>query len=213
MSFERVQERIEDACERVGRKPSEVTLIAVTKNHSVTEIEDKILHFGHKILGENRVQEWRDKKERIPDVQWHMIGNLQTNKVKYCKDFYAIHSLSNIRLADEMQKQGLKLKHSFKVFVEVNVVGERSKQGVSFKEAENLVDYAKSLSCLEVDGLMAMAPYTEDPMLIRGVFRNLRQLCDKLALKELSMGMSNDFEIAIEEGATHIRVGSALFQN
>ncbi len=213
MSFERVQKRIYDACKRVGRDPSEVTLVAVTKNHSVNEIEDKILRFGHRILGENRVQEWRKKKEQLSDIQWHMIGNLQTNKVKYCRDFYAIHSLSNTRLADEMQRQGLKLKHSFKVFVEVNVVGESSKQGAPFEEAEDLVDYAKSLSCLEVYGLMTMAPYNEDLMLVRKTFRKLKQLCDKLALKELSMGMSNDFEVAIEEGATYIRVGSALFED
>ena len=113
MSFKEVQKRINDACERAGRDPSEVTLVAVTKNHSVTEIEDKILRYGHRILGENRIQEWRSKKEHLSDVKWHMIGNLQTNKVKYCKDFYAIHSLNNTRLADELQKQGLKLKHNF----------------------------------------------------------------------------------------------------
>ncbi len=211
MSLKKVLERIDNACERVGRDPNDVTLVAVTKNHSVTEISNKILNFEHRILGESRVQEWRNKKDNLTDIQWHMIGNLQTNKVKYCKDFYAIHSLSNIRLANELQRQGLKLKHSFKVFVEVNVAGEADKQGVSSEKLEELVNYTKSLSHLEVLGLMTMAPYAENPETIRWVFRELKQLCDRLQLKELSMGMSNDFEVAIEEGATHVRIGSALF--
>ncbi len=211
MSFEKVLECIDNACQRAGRNPSEITLIAVTKHRDVTEIENKILHFGHRILGENRVQEWRDKKDKLANIEWHMIGNLQTNKVKYCKDFHSIHSLSSTRLADEMQKQGLKFKHTFRVFVEVNVAGETSKQGIPLGEAEALVCYAQSLSNLDVCGLMTMAPYTEDPETMRWVFRDLKQLGDKLQLKELSMGMSNDFEVAIEEGATYIRVGSALF--
>ena len=213
MSFEKIQERIIKACELSGRRSEEVTLVAITKNRSIAEIEDKVLRFGHGILGESRIQEWLDKKNKLPNIQWHMVGNLQTNKVKYCEDFHFIHSLNSFRLADEMQKQGLKLSHCFKVFVEVNVVGEISKHGIAFEKARELVSYAQSLDQLEVHGLMTIAPYTNDKETLRKVFKNLKQLCDKLSLRELSMGMSNDFEIAIEEGATFVRIGSALFEN
>lgn len=217
MSFQKVQESINKACQRVGRSPNEVTLVAVTKNHNAEEISQKVLSFNHAILGENRVQEWLSKKEILSndnlEIQWHMIGNLQTNKVKYCRDFHSIHSLNSIRLANEMQKQGLKHKHIFRVFVEVNMSGEYTKQGIEASRVKELVEYAKNLSYLEVCGLMAMAPYTSNPEEVRPFFKKLRLLSNKLNLQELSMGMSNDFEIAIEEGATFVRVGSALFEN
>ena len=201
------------ACERVGRDPAEVTLVAVTKGHDVSEIERVVLSHGHLVLGENRVQEWRDKAEKLEGVEWHFVGNLQTNKVKYCTPFSVIHSLNSTRLADAMQTQGGRREHVYRVMVEVNVAGEASKQGAALEEAEALVRHAQGLSQLEVLGLMTIAPYSDDPEDARPVFRALRELRDKLSVKHLSMGMSGDFEVAVEEGATFVRVGSALFES
>ena len=208
----KVQERILQACERAGRDPAEVTLVAVTKGHDVSDIERVVLEHGHRVLGENRVQEWRDKAEVLENIEWHFIGNLQTNKVKYCTPFSVIHSLNSVRLADAMQTQGERREHVFRVMVEVNVTGEASKQGAEAEEAEALVEHARGLSQVEVLGLMTIAPYSDNPEDARPVFRALRDLRNKLGLKDLSMGMSGDFEVAIEEGATFVRVGSALFE-
>ncbi len=198
------------ACARANRDPSEVTLIAVTKGHAVQEIREHI--FGeHKILGESRIQEWRQKAAELPGIQWHLIGNLQTNKVKYCRPFHTLHTLNSARLADALEAYGSRHDHRFRVLVEVNIAGEASKQGVGADDAEGLVRYALGLPHLEPVGLMTIAPYSDDPGAARPIFRKLRELRDRLALSELSMGMSGDFETAIEEGATYIRVGSALF--
>jgi PLP dependent protein len=210
--FLEVQEKIIKTCEQAGRKPSEVKLVAVTKGHSVEEIDKEILQHGHRILGENRIQEWRDKTEQLSGVEWHLIGNLQRNKVKYCLPFSLIHSLNSARLADELQDVGLKKNHVFRVLVEVNIAGEEQKVGVSLAEATPLADYAKSLSNISVEGLMTVAPYSDTPDTARPYFVQLRQLRDKLSLRELSMGMSGDFEVAIWEGATILRIGSALFE-
>ena len=214
MSLESIKERIHLACERVGRDTNEVQLVAVTKNHTSEEITEVVLKHGHKHLGENRIQEWREKLNELTEnaVIWHMIGSLQRNKVKYCRPFSLIHSLNSERLADELDKHGEKHNHVFKCLVEVNVAAEDSKLGASSEQAEALVAYAQSLNFVEVQGLMTMAPPVEDAEEVRPVFRNLRELRDRLGLKELSMGMSGDFEIAIEEGSTIVRVGSAIFK-
>jgi PLP dependent protein len=209
--FLEVQERIIKTCEQAGRKPSEVKLVAVTKGHTVAEIEQEILQHGHRILGENRIQEWRDKAPHLDNVEWHLIGNLQRNKVKYCLPFRLIHSLNSERLADELQSFGLKKNHVFSVLVEVNVAGEKQKMGIPLNQAEALVYYAQTLPNLNVEGLMTVAPYSDTPDTARPYFVQLRQLRDKLGLRELSMGMSGDFEVAIWEGATIVRIGSALF--
>lgn len=206
-----VQARIARACARVGRDPAGVKLIAATKDRSVEEIAAKVLCFGHRRLGENRIQEWRAKAARLKDIEWHFIGNLQTNKVKYCHGFYLIHSLTSTRLAEALEREGAKRQHVFNVLVEVNLSGEATKHGVPAEEAEALVRYAQSLPHLNVQGLMTMAPYSKDPEAARPIFRELRRLRDKLGLLELSMGMSGDFEVAVEEGATYVRIGSALF--
>jgi PLP dependent protein len=210
--FLEVQERIIKTCEQAGRKPSEVKLVAVTKGHSAQEIDKEILQYGHRILGENRIQEWRDKAQQLPGIEWHLIGTLQRNKVKYCLPFSLIHSLNSERLANELQDFGAKKNHIFKVLVEVNVAGEEQKMGVSLAEATPLVDYAKLLPNLSVEGLMTVAPYSDTPDTARPYFVQLRQLRDKLSLRELSVGMSGDFEVAIWEGATILRIGSALFK-
>ncbi len=209
--FEEVQERIERACARAGRDPAEVKLVAVTKGHTPEEIREHVLRHGHRVLGENRVQEWQDKADALENAEWHFIGNLQRNKVKYCEGFALIHSLNSQRLADELQKQGKKLEHTFRALVEVNVAGEESKQGIEVAAAEDLVHYASSLSFVKVEGLMTIAPYGDPPEQTRKYFIKLRELRDKLGLTALSMGMSGDFEVAVEEGATLLRIGSALF--
>jgi PLP dependent protein len=148
----------------------------------------------------------------LENIEWHFIGNLQRNKVKYCLPFTLIHSLNSERLANELQDFGAKKNHVFKVLVEVNVAGEEQKMGVSLEEAETLVHYSQALPNLAVEGLMAVAPYSDTPDTARPYFVQLRQLRDKLALRELSVGMSGDFETAIWEGATIVRIGSALFK-
>jgi PLP dependent protein len=210
--FLEVQDEIIKTCEQAGRNPSEVKLVAVTKGHSVSDIDKEILQHGHRILGENRIQEWRDKAAQLENVEWHLIGSLQRNKVKYCLPFSLIHSLNSTRLADELQDFGAKKNHVFKVLVEVNVAGEENKMGVPLGKAETLVHYAQTLPNVQVEGLMTVAPYSDTPDTARPYFAQLRQLRDRLRLRELSAGMSGDFETAIWEGATLLRIGSALFR-
>ncbi len=209
--FEDVMDRIYAACNRVGRKKDEVKLVAVSKNHSAQEIEETILKYGHRILGENRIQEWQEKARALDNIEWHFIGNLQRNKVKYCLPFELIHSVNSARLIDELQRVGESKNHKFKILIEVNVAGEVSKQGLPLADLDQLVDYAKMQTQVELKGLMTMAPYSENPESSRPYFEKLHNIHDRLMLDELSMGMSGDFEVAIEEGATIIRVGSALF--
>lgn len=207
-----VQARIIKACERAGRNPDDITLVAVTKGHDSDEIKRLLIDNHQRICAENRVQEWQGKYAELNDVEWHFIGNLQRNKVKYCLPFTLIHSLNSQRLADALQKHGEKHEHVFNVLVEVNVAGEDSKAGADLNDATQLVRYAQALTHVNVQGLMTMAPYSDNPEDARPYFKKLRELRDTLGLQDLSMGMSGDFEVAIEEGATLVRVGSALFQ-
>lgn len=213
--LDEVVQRMAAACERAGRDLADVKLVAVTKGHTPDEIRSTLLDKGHCVLGENRIQEWREKAQVLEksaqSVEWHFIGNLQRNKVKYCLPFSLIHSLNSFRLADALQKQGVKTGHVFKTLIEVNVAGEDSKLGVSLQEAEDLAAYVAGLSHVKAEGLMTIAPYIDNPDDVRHYFVTLRALRDKLSLREMSMGMSGDFEVAIEEGATIVRVGSALF--
>lgn len=214
MSLARVRARIEAACHRAGRRPDAVRLVAVTKGHGPDEIARTLLAAGVRDLGENRVQEWREKKERLPgDVVWHFVGNLQRNKVKYLAGGGVawVHSLNAARLADTMNDQAARHGHAFRALIEVNVFGESQKRGVPPADVPPLLDHCRALPHLEVVGLMAMAPFLDDPEGARPGFRHLCTLRDQLGLRELSMGMSRDVEIAIEEGATMVRVGSALF--
>ena len=208
----RILERMSAAAHRVGRDPTETALVAVTKGRTVGEIEREVLRYGHHILGENRVQEWRKKAFGLEGVEWHLIGNLQRNKVKYCTGAHLIHSLNSRRLADALEAYGEKRDHLFRTLIEVNVSGEVSKQGVDPEGAPELLHYVRSLDHVTVEGLMCMAPYHPDPEAARPSFRTLRVLGERLKLDVLSMGMSSDFEVAIEEGSTLVRVGSALFE-
>lgn len=215
MSLATVRDRIAEACARVGRDPSGVRLIGVTKGHDADEIRDRLVDRGLLDLGENRVQEWRDKAADLPpDVRWHFVGSLQRNKVKYLADggVAMVHSLNSRRLADAMQAQGQRRGHRFEALIEVDVAGEDAKQGVATEEVAPLLRHCSELSHVEVVGLMAMAPYSDDPERARPTFRELGRLADELGLAERSMGMSGDFEVAIEEGATMVRVGTALFE-
>lgn len=211
-----IQKNIQDACIRSNRDFKEVTLIAVTKEVSVerTEevIQNEIIH-----LGENRPEGLKKKLEAISaNVKWHYIGSLQTRKVKsVINEIDYLHSLDRKSLAEEIEKRAESVKDCF---VQVNVSEEQSKHGLSLDEAEDFIDMLKDYSHIRIIGLMTMAPNTEDKALIRNVFRTLKELQMKIAAKqlphapckELSMGMSGDYEIAIEEGATFIRIGTAL---
>ncbi len=217
--LEIVLERIHKACERAGRKPEEVKLLGASK----TVPPEKIREFygcGLKVYGENRVQEFLKKFEALQDlnIEWHFIGYLQTNKVKYLMNkVVLIHSLDRKSLADEIQKRAQKAGITQNVLIEVNVGGEETKAGVEPQNLKELFEYTLSLQNLRVLGLMCIPPYLEDPEEVRPYFRRLRELKEELErefnvkLPHLSMGMSHDFEVAIEEGATIVRVGTALF--
>lgn len=188
-------------------------MVAITKGRSVAEIERAVLRHGHRILGESFVQEWQPKREALPaDVEWHFVGNLQRNKVKYLDDVEVVHSLNSRRLADTMQKQGKKRGFALRAMIEVDIAGEETKHGISPDAVADLLAHTEGLTHVSVEGLMGMAPFSDDPETARPFFARLRALRDTLEVQELSMGMSGDFEVAIEEGATIVRIGSALFE-
>lgn len=215
----RIQENIENALTKSGRK-DDVNLIAVTKTVNVDTINDAI-SLGVNNIGENKVQEIQKKYDNIYDkVNWHMIGHLQSNKVKYIIDNVdLIHSLDRISLAKEINKRA-KAKEKIKdVLIQVNISEEKSKFGLKKEEVLPFIERVLEMENIKIKGLMTMAPYAEDPEKIRYVFRDLRNLGYKIEdrnyknieMKYFSMGMTNDYEIAIEEGANMIRVGTALF--
>lgn len=212
-----IRERIMKSCERSGRHPEEVHLIAVTKYVS-PETAKVALDSGISHIGENRFEGLLNKQEALgrEAASWHFIGSLQTRKVKEVLPYIDyLHSLDRFSLAEEIEKRAEK---EVACFVQVNVSGEDSKHGLSLEEVAPFIQNLASLSKIKVIGLMTMAPFTEDEETLRSVFRQLKALQMKIAAKnyshapcsEVSMGMSNDFEIAIEEGATYIRVGTAL---
>jgi len=214
-NLEAVQERISQACQRSGRNPEEVTLIAVTKNVDPANIElaynSGLCHFG-----ENRLQEAEKKIERLnllkPRPAWYLIGHLQSNKVKPALELFdMVQSLDSWELAESIDRragaQGLK----FPVLLQVNIAGETTKGGFPLDNFEDSFYKISGLSNIRVKGLMTIAPLVEDPEQARAVFCQLRELRDRFSLEELSMGMTNDFEVAIEEGATMVRIGRAIF--
>jgi pyridoxal phosphate enzyme (YggS family) len=210
-----LEKRIAAACARANRNREEITLLAVTKNHPAEKILDAY-NLGIRNFGENKVQELLRKKEffvNLPDLRWHFIGHLQSNKAKYIAPFiHCIHSIDSIETAKELSKRAGQNSRSIDVLLEINVASEATKEGIALSDGNKLFrqirDEAKSLN---VKGLMTVAPLDENPETVRPYFKELRILRDQLGLKELSMGMTSDFEIAIEEGATQIRIGSALF--
>ena len=216
-NLERVRERIEGAARRVSRDPKEIKLVAVSKTVEAERIREAI-EAGVTILGENYVQEAQKKIEQIGKaVSWHLIGHLQSNKAKHAVNlFEAIHSLDSIPLAEELNRRAEKADRKIPVMIEVNLSGEPTKFGTEEERVFGIAKKVLDLGNLSLDGLMTMPPYFDDPEMNRPFFERLRVLKDKMAkegipMKELSMGMSNDFEVAIEEGATYVRVGTAIF--
>ncbi len=212
-----VQDRIRAAASRVGRQASSVTLVAVSKAMPLDVIREGV-EAGVTILGENRVQEARDKIAALPHVaRWHLVGHLQTNKAKLAIQlFELIHSLDSLKLAQILDQLGQELAKPMRCLIEVNLGGEQSKSGMTEDGVRPLLEGAAGLRRLRIEGLMAIPPFLPDPEQIRPYFRRLRTLRDKLreegfALDELSMGMTHDFEVAIEEGATLVRIGTAIF--
>lgn len=207
-----VQSRIEAAAKRAGRDPASVTLIAVSKTFGQEAIEP-VIAAGQRVFGENRVQEafskWPGLRERNADLRLHLIGPLQTNKVRDAvKLFDAIHSLDRDKLAGEIAKELSKQKRSPSLFVQVNTGYESHKAGIHPGQAAAFVERCRGDHGLAVEGLMCIPPIEDDP---GPHFQMLKRLAEKLGLRSLSMGMSADFETAIEHGATHVRVGSAIF--
>ena len=219
-NLEKVEENIQAACDRTGRKRDEVTLIAVSKTKPV-EMLQEAYDLGVRVNGENKAQELASKYEVLPkDIHWHMIGHLQTNKVKYIVDKVTmIHSVDSIKLAREISKEAQKKQVTVSILIEVNVAGEESKFGVSMEEAEPLIREIALLDGIKICGLMTIAPYVEDEEKNRQYFADLKQLSVDIATKNidnvnmnvLSMGMTGDYAVAIEEGATYVRVGTGIF--
>jgi pyridoxal phosphate enzyme (YggS family) len=212
-----VMERLEKAAQRSKRDPSEIKLVAVSKTVEAARIKEAI-EAGVSILGENYVQEAKRKIEEIGrSVAWHFIGHLQSNKAKYVVYLFdMIHSLDNIPLAEELSRRAEQADRMIKVLIEINLSGEATKFGTDEGEILNLARRILQLSHLSLEGLMTMPPYFDSPEMSRPYYVKLRELKERLVregipMKELSMGMSNDFEIAIEEGATYVRVGTAIF--
>lgn len=215
-----VEKHICEACARAGRSRDEVTLIAVSKTKPVSMIEE-LLPGGTRDFGENKVQELVDKYEVLPkDIHWHLIGHLQRNKVKYVVDKAClIHSVDSMRLAETISEEGVKKGVTVPVLIEVNVAGEESKFGVTLEETEGLVREIAKLPSIQIKGLMIIAPYVEDPEENRVHFSRLKQLSvdiknkniDNVSMDVLSMGMTGDYQVAIEEGATMVRVGTGIF--
>jgi pyridoxal phosphate enzyme (YggS family) len=213
----KVMERIERAARKAGRDPREIKLVAVSKTVEAARIKEAI-EAGVSILGENYVQEAQKKIEEIGrQVAWHFIGHLQTNKAKYAvRLFDMIHSVDSLPLAEELSRRAEQVGQVTKVMIEVNISGEATKFGTDEEKVSIIVRGILNLSNLSLEGLMTMPPYFDSPEMSRPYYIKLRELKEKMMkegipLKELSMGMSNDFEIAIEEGATYVRVGTAIF--
>jgi pyridoxal phosphate enzyme (YggS family) len=213
----RVNERIEKAARRVGRDPAEIKLVAVSKTVEAARIKEAI-EAGISILGENYVQEAQKKIEEIGrPVAWHFIGHLQSNKAKYAvRLFDMIHSIDSLTLAQELNRRAEQAGQIVKVMIEVNISGEATKFGTDEEKVFGIVRGILNLGHLSLEGLMTMPPYFDLPEMSRPYYTKLRELKERMLregipLKELSMGMSNDFEIAIEEGATYVRVGTAIF--
>ena len=219
-NFRQVEENIRRAWGRAGRDPGDVTLIAVSKTKPV-ELLREAYDLGTRVFGENKVQEIVEKYEALPkDIHWHMIGHLQRNKVKYIIDKVdLIHSVDSVRLAETIEKEAAKHDLTANILLEVNVAEEESKFGLKVDEVEQVVDEIAKFSHIKVCGLMTIAPFVENPEENRPYFRRLRNLSvdiggknvDNVTMSILSMGMTNDYEVAVEEGATMVRVGTGLF--
>ena len=215
-----VENEIREACLRAGRRREDVTLIAVSKTKPVSDLEEAYA-LGVRVFGENKVQELADKYEVLPkDIEWHMIGHLQRNKVKYIIDKVAlIHSVDSLRLAETIEKEAAKRNITVNILIEVNVAREESKFGLMPEELEEFIAKIYNFSHIRVKGLMTIAPFVADSEENRVIFQRLHKLSvdietknvDNITMRVLSMGMTNDYAVAIEEGATMVRVGTGIF--
>ena len=219
-NIEHVRENIEKACKKAGRSVDEVTLIAVSKTKPYTDIEEA-LKSGTLDYGENKVQEMCEKYEILPkNIRWHMIGHLQRNKVKYLVGkTELIHSVDSIRLAEQIEKEYAKKGETANILIEVNMAQEESKFGITSQETEELIRKISTFEDIRIKGLMTIAPYTDNPETNRVYFRQMKKLSvdirdkniDNVSMDVLSMGMTGDYQVAIEEGSTMVRVGTGIF--
>lgn len=219
-NLNRVRDNIERACQESGRDADSVQLIAVSKTKPLKDLQQAYA-CGCRDFGENKVQELVEKYEQMPkDIRWHMIGHLQRNKVKYIVDkVYLIHSVDSLRLAEEISKEAVKKHVTVSILIEVNVAGEESKFGSTVEETYLLVEEIAKLPGIRVKGLMTIAPFVENAEENRLYFAKLKQIyvdiihknIDNVFMEELSMGMTGDYEVAITEGATYVRVGTGIF--
>lgn len=221
-NIEIVKSKIEAACSRSGRNLRDVTLIAVSKTKPVSDIE-QAYEVGMRDFGENKVQELDEKFPVLPkDIKWHLIGHLQRNKVKYIVDkVELIHSVDSVRLAEQIEHEAEKKNLNVNILVQVNVANEDTKFGLQSGETIDIVRQISSFPHVRIKGLMTIAPFTDNPEDNRIYFKKLRELSeeihnlhiDNVEMKELSMGMTGDYEVAVEEGATLVRVGTGIFGN
>ena len=219
-NIEEVKEKIRLACVKSERDMNDVTLIAVSKTKPLPMLQEAY-ECGIRDFGENKVQELMEKIPAMPDdIRWHMIGHLQRNKVKYIVDkVYMIHSVDSLRLAEEISKEACKKNVCVNILVEVNVAGEENKFGVTCEDASAFIENIAQLKNIRIRGLMTSAPFVDNPEDNRKYFKQLKQLLvdinqkniDNVCMDVLSMGMTNDYTVAVEEGATHVRVGTAIF--
>jgi pyridoxal phosphate enzyme (YggS family) len=222
-NVETIRNRIRDVCSRCGRRPEDVLLVGVSKTFGVDSIQ-KAVDSGLFDIGENYAQELLQKHTRLGDdrIRWHFIGHLQSNKVKYVVEYvHLIHSIDNDRVAEELQKRAERAGRVIDVLIEVHTTDEATKYGVQPAETLSLVKRISKFSRLRVRGLMTMGPFSDDPNDSRPSFRQVAELKERIsregienvAMQHLSMGMTHDFEVAVEEGATIVRIGTAIFGN
>jgi pyridoxal phosphate enzyme (YggS family) len=219
-NLEIIKEKIKKAALKANRNPEEIKLVAVTKTATIEQIKEAI-SAGVKIIGENKVQEAKEKYQILTaDIEWHLVGHLQSNKVKYAIEIFdCIHSVDSIKLAQEIDKRSLQFGKITNVLLEVNVSGEETKYGIKPEEVEPFLKEISEFSRIRIRGLMTIAPIAEDKEEVRPYFRKLRELSEEIKSKSiknvkmdyLSMGMTEDFEVAIEEGANMVRIGRGIF--
>ncbi len=215
-NLQEIRKVISASAQRAGRSPSEIRMVAVTKTVGPDEIR-KASALGLRDFGENRLQQAKPKLELFPGLHWHFIGHLQTNKAReVLASFCLIHSLDRLSLAAALQRRAEQLDLTAHCLVQLNISGEKSKYGLSGEELADFLEAMRDFPRVRIEGLMTMAPYHADPAETRPVFRRLRELQEiharpGMELKELSMGMTNDYAVAVEEGATLLRIGTALF--
>ncbi len=219
-NIQSIRTRMNESCAKTGRDIKDTSLIVVSKTQPIDALMEAY-HAGERDFGENKVQELLEKEDKLPnDIRWHMIGHLQRNKVKYIVDkVFLIHSVDSLRLAQEISKEALKKNTEVNILIEVNIAEEKTKFGITSQDTVDLITQVAKLPAIHIKGLMTIAPYVTDSNENRHHFARLRELAvdithkniDNISMSVLSMGMTGDYDVAIEEGATYIRVGTGIF--